>query len=198
MTPRTLLLLVGGGGLYLLGGLAALLLGWHIVALGLFVTIGPGAPHLEFPIVGQLRVFAVATVWLGAALGASACIRRARQERRQWSTLLIQFGVVFFALAVSYRLMALVLCFVLLLCRLRRSMLRERLAWWICGLAVLSCLAPVDVSLRASSARSAPGLVLAGECSGSPAAGEAALAGRVVCLPDAPYLYSGPRYVWVW
>jgi hypothetical protein len=198
MKLRAAILLTTEGCLYAVGALAALLLGWHIVALALSVTIGPGAPHLEFPIGGQLRVFAAAAVCLGAALGAAARVRRSCRSRMASSTLVVQLGVMLFAMALSYRFVALVMCLAMLLCRMHLSDRRERLALWFWGIGVLSCLAPVDITLRRSSAISAPGLVLAGECSGSLTAGEANLAGRVVCLPDTPFLYSGPRYVLVW
>jgi hypothetical protein len=182
--------------LYSAGVYAGIMLAWHVAALALVVTVGPGAPALRFPILDQLRVFWLALASLPAFVAASARLRA--WGGRVDAALPLQVGTGLFALALSYRFVALLILCGVLICHLRNSNVRRLAAWWMWGLALLACLAPVDVSLRSSAALRQPGLVPTAECQTVHRAAEEEQAGTLVCVPDSPLLYSEPRYMVVW
>ena len=70
-------------------------------------------------------------------------------------------------------------------------------AWWMWGATLFVCLLPVDISLRHGEALTRPKLVETEYC-GTTRLAEANFAGLLVCIPNAPPLYSAPRWVLVW
>jgi hypothetical protein len=181
--------------IYAIGMLAGSLLLWQTAALLLVVTIGPGAPSVELAIRDQARVFQIALSTLPGVLVGAARLR----TRRGWldSSLLVQAGTGLFALALSYRFLALLTFFGMLLSRSAVSDTRRAIGWRLWGATLLVCLAPIDISLRSAVTSPRPRLVATANCA-SRRDIELNSASQLVCVAGGPWLYSEPRWVVVW
>lgn len=172
------------------------LLVWHVAALLLAITIGPGAPALPFPIASQLEVLEVAVVTLAVTFVGSAVCRPTQGQLD--SSLLLQLGTGLVALALSYRFVALLVLLGIIACRSRQSERRRLAAWRMWAAVLLVCLAPIDISLRATVGSPRPRLVRTANCELSSRMSELNNASSIVCVAGGTPLYSEPRWVLVW
>jgi hypothetical protein len=163
----------------------------QVSLLFLVITIGPGAPWVTPPR-DQFQSFILALVLMMAAIAAATRLRHVGYGAS--ATLVLQAGMSLFALSASYRFVALLVFVALLGCRVTRPA-QPALARGLCATVLVISLMPMDVSLRVVP-RSA-GVVLAEGCH-SRRSVEADNAGEIVCVNAGTWLYSEPRWVWVW
>jgi hypothetical protein len=177
---------------YMCAAAVAGVLLWQAVALFAFVTLGPGAPNVRIPIPNEMNMLCVGMAGIVVFLIAAFTLRRTSALID--SSFVVQVGTSLFAVAMSYRFLGLLLLVALVTWRLRGRPTASAAGLWT-ALLLLSLL-PIDISLR-RGVRAGAGLVMAEACL-STRDEEANVIGEVVCVSGGPWLYSEPRWVWVW
>lgn len=192
---RAVLLRVLDASTYLWCAIAAVLLIWQSSALARGITFGPGEPVLVAPLTDVIYTWLL--ILCTVPILAWVTWRLRGIPRSVDRALVVQVSVGLFALALSYRLPALLLLTAALISRLMGR--RWRIATWcLWGLALIASIAPVDVTLR-SAASHGPQLVATTNCEA--ATGDmvrAVYSGELVCVANGPLLYHPPRRAVVW
>ena len=174
-----------------MAGLAVL--AWQVLLLMFLVTFGPGAPKVPFPPwPDQYRAFVLASLSLVTTALLAPLL--STQRWRLDSDFTWQVGTAMVALAVSYRFPALLAFFWLVALRAVRASSRGT-SWRIWAAVLMLSLSPIDVALRPRD--SGMGLVPAEDCSTSQSV-EKDARGSIVCVSSSMWLYSEPRWVWLW
>lgn len=180
---------------YLWCAVAVVVLIWQSAALARGITFGPGEPLLLAPLT---RVFYTCVVVLCTAAAATRIAGRlSGTTGRIDQAVVVQVTLGLCAMALSYRLVAFLLFVLAIGCRLINPARLRVAAWFIWGLALISSLAPVDVTLRSSAHE--PRLVPATNCEDANDEMVRAIDnGELVCVANGPYLYYPPRWAVIW
>lgn len=173
--------------------LAACVLSWHVFLLASTVTFGHRVTRWQPPL-DQVKVLEVTLAIVPAVIFGSA--RLWKQEYHIKPALVVQIGTTLIALALSYRFTALVMFLSLAVCWMTPFENRRAISWQVWGGILLLCLVPIDLSARLGGLGAH--LVATANCHLSARAVEMDSQNELVCVADGPWLYSEPRYVWIW